>query len=422
MIKEMRNDFSLAHPPPPEVMTASPPSRFWTSAFLLFSLLTCVAGGLLIPSGLGLIAGYQDLNAQNHEAAIVHFNRGLGYLVENYPELARVEFEVALRFDANFEPAQAKLRELQAVSNGAPGAAQENRVAATLYEEARALAAQQQWSDAITRFEQLRTLKADYRTAEVNEALFQAYVGAGKAAVAANQIELARGRFESALTIRNDAEVRRQRDLAVLYLDGQQAVGYNWQLAIKNFSALYQQDPNYDDIKRRLSDAHVQYADLAAKQNSPCLAEREYNSALALISDAAVGQKRNQVAALCRQAISATPTPAVVAGAEGYVWKFSIEDKACTGTGDITGSVRDALGQGVPGTSVGYSADGIPLTTTKTNGDGRYQFQLGKDPGLFRVVIIGADGRTPASLSADVQYPGGGNAGCHIVIDWQKVQ
>lgn len=418
----MRNDFSLAHPPPPEAMNTSLTNRFWTIAFLLFSLLTCVLGGVLIPGGLGLLAGYQDLNTQNHEAAIVHFNRGLGYLAENYPELARVEFDVALRYDPGFEPAQAKLRELQPASNGTSGAAQENRVAATLYEEARALVAQKEWSDAITRLEQLRTLNADYRAAEVTESLFQAYVGAGKAAVTANQIELARGRFESALTIRNDAEVRRQRDLAVLYLDGQQAVGYNWQLAIKNFAALYQQDPNYDDVKKRLFDAYVQYADLAGKQSSPCLAEREYNSALALMNDAAVAQKRNQVAATCRQAISATPTPAVVIGAEGYVWKFSSEDKACTGTGDISGLVRDALGQGVPNASVGYSADGVPLTATRTNTEGRYQLQLGKDPGLFRVVIIGADGRTPASLSADVQYPGGNNAGCHIIIDWQKVQ
>lgn len=417
----MGRDYDLAQPPPPESLAAQM-NKLGMGAFLLFALLTCVLGGVLIPSGLGLIAGYQDLRDRNHEAAITHFNRGLGYLAENYPELARIEFQVALRYDPSFEPAQQKMRELEALINGAPGAAQENRVAATLYEQARALAAQKQWSDAITRLEQLRTLNADYRVAEVTELLFQTYVGAGKAAVAAGQIELARGRFESALVLRNDPEVRRQRDLAVLYLDGQQAVGYNWQVVIKNFTALYQQDPSYDDIKKRLADAHVQYADLAAKQNSPCLAEREYNSALALIPDAAVGQKRNQVAILCRQAIAATPTPAVVASPEGYVWKFSLDDKPCTGLGDITGFVRDALGRGVTGTSVGYSADGIPLTTTKTNGEGRYQFQLGKEPGVFRVIIVGADNKTPLSLAANVLYPGGNQAGCHIVIDWQKVQ
>jgi hypothetical protein len=97
------------------------------------------------------------------------------------------------------------------------------------------LVAQKDWDGAITRLEQLRTLRANYRTAEVADLLYQAYVGGGKAAVSMGQIELARGRFEAALAIRNDPEIVRQRDLAVLYLDGQQAVGYNWQTAIQKF-------------------------------------------------------------------------------------------------------------------------------------------------------------------------------------------
>jgi tetratricopeptide (TPR) repeat protein len=398
-------------------------NRFWTSIFLLVSLLACVSGALLLPSVLGLFTGYQELSAQNHEAAIAHFNRGLGYLAENYPELARLEFEIALRFDGGFEPAKQKLRELQPIANDAPGAPQENRVAATLFEEARNLVAQKQWSDAITRLEQLRTLSPIYRTPEVSDLLFQAYVGGGRAGVAATQIELARGRFEAALALRNDPEVRRQRDLAVLYLDGQQAVGYNWQVAIQKFSALYQQDPSYDDVKKRLFDAHTQYGDLAAKQGAPCLAAREYDGALALTLDAAVTQKRNQVMALCRQAISASPTPLVAAGTDSFVWKIATtNDRPCNGTGEIVGFVRDALGRLLTGVAVGYYADGTSLVTTRTNANGQYQFVLGKDPGLLHVTILAVDGKTPSSLRADVQYPGGNTPGCHIMVDWQRVQ
>jgi tetratricopeptide (TPR) repeat protein len=397
-------------------------NRFWVMLFLFLSLLACVLGALVIPVGLGMLAGYQDLQTQNHESAILHFNRGLGYLSENYPELARVEFEIALKYDNTFEPAKQKLAELMPRVSGTP-ANPDEQIAATLLDEARGLVAQKDWDGAITRLEQLRTLRANYRTAEVADLLYQAYVGGGKAAVSMGQIELARGRFEAALAIRNDPEIVRQRDLAVLYLDGQQAVGYNWQTAIQKFSALYQQDPNYDDVKKRLFDAYVNYAELAAKQNSPCLAEREYNSALALMNDATVAQKRAQVVAQCRQAISSPPTPVSGANGENYTWKISTGDGApCTGIGDISGAVRDALGRLLTGVSVGYYADGIPLTTTKTNANGQYQFQLGKDAGIFHVVMLGGDGKTPANLAADVPYPGGANAGCHIVVDWQRGQ
>ena len=397
---------------------------FWIVLFLLISLLTCVSAALLAPGGLGFIAGYQQLQAQDHESAIVHFNRGLGYLAENYPELARAEFEIAVKYDDSFEPAQQKLREMQdAVADKGTPIPQADRVAATLFDEARNLISQKQWSDAITRLEQLRTLKADYRKPEVSDLLYQAYVNGGKAAVAAGQIELARERFDSALAIRNgDAEVRRQRDLAALYLEGQQAVGYNWQTVIQKFSALYQQDPSYDDVKTRLFDAHMQYGDLAGKQNAWCLAVREYDGALALTKDAALTNKRAQAMSLCKQAISATPTP-VVTGMENYLWKISVAtDKPCTGSGDVTGFVHDALGGLMTGVPVGYYADGISMVATHTDANGQYRFIWGKDPGLFHVVILGADGKTPVSLAADVQYPGGNNAGCHVVIDWQKVQ
>ena len=398
-------------------------NRFWIAAFLFVSLLACVAAAVLIPSGLGFLAGYQELQAQNHEAAITHFNRGLGYLAENYPELARSEFEVALRYDSSYEPAQQKLRDLQPKANDTP-ASPEDRVASTLLDDAKTMVTQKQWDDAIARLEQLRTLNPDYQTVEVNDLRFQAYAGGGQAAVAAGQIELARERFESALAIRNtDAAVLRQRDLAVLYLDGQQAVGYNWKTAIQKFSTLYQQDPNYDDVKKRLFDAYVTYGDLAAKQGSPCLAVQQYDGALALASDASVSQKRSQSMGLCKQAISATATPATVVGAENYIWKISTAtDKSCDGNGDVSGFVRDALGRILTDVPMGYYADGINLVATRTNANGQYQFVLGKDPGVFHVVILGPDGRTPSTLAADVQYPGGINAGCHIMVDWQRVQ
>ncbi len=399
--------------------------RFWIVAFLLISLLACVLGSVFVPGGLGFVAGYEELQTQNHELAIQHFNRGLGFLAENYPELAFTEFEIAVKFDGSYEPAQQKLRELQATmgGQGTPGAQQEDRIAATLFSDASGFIKQKNWSDAITRLQQLRTLKPDYQSTQVNDMLYQAYVAGGKDAVAAGQIELARERFEAALTIKNtDAEVARQRDLAVLYLDGQQAVGYNWQTAIQKFAALYQQDPNYYDVQVRLVDAYTQYAALATRQNASCLAVREYDNALAITPSASLSNRRTQAMALCKQAISATPTP-VLTGNENFVFtEPTVSDLPCTGTGDVSGVVRDALGRPIGGVAIGYYADGINLTVTHTNGNGQYQLVWGKDPGVFHVVALAEDGQTPASLVVDVHYPGGDKVGCHWIIDWQRVQ
>lgn len=413
----MQNDSVWDNPTIP----ARPRSHFWMIVFLGVSLLACVSAALFIPSGLGFLAGYQELQQQNHESAIVHFNRGLGYLAENYPELARTEFDVALRYDPSYEPAQQKLRELQAAANNTPAAPADN-VATTLFNQARDLVTQKQWGDAITRLEQLRTLNANYHTAQVNDLLFQSYANGGKAAVALGQIELARERFDAALTLRNnDPDMLRQRNLAMLYLDGQQAVGYNWQTAIQKFSTLYQQDPNYDDIKKRLFDAYNTYGDLAAKQNSPCLAVKEYDGALAITPDAAIAQKRAQSMAWCKQAISATPTLPAPGGNENYTWKISTAaDQPCGGIGDLSGAVRDDLGRLLTGVPVGYYADGVPLVTTRTNANGQYQFVLGADRGRLHAAILGADGKP--LTQADVDYPGGNNPGCHILIDWQRVQ
>ncbi len=447
MVTEMHRYYDYSNDPAGDWNTEWAPRRararngtgFWIGLFLFLSLLVCVSMAVLIPGGLGFIVGYNDLQVQNHEAAIQHFERGLGYLAENYPELAYTEFEISAKYDPEYEPAQIKLREMQAAfgGNGTPGPEEENRVAATLFDEARDLIAQREWSYAIDRLEQLRNLNTQYRVQEAMDLLYGAYVEGGKEAVTAGQIELARERFESALAIHGgDTEVQRQRDLAMLYLDGQQAAGYNWQLAIQKFSTLYQQAPQYNDVKRRLVEAYVQYGDLASQQNAWCLAVREYEGALAIMNDAQLASKRAQAMSNCRQAI--VPTPTVLGGTpfpgltpipgttptnEFYTARATyVVGRPCTsGVGDLSGVVQDALGQPLAGVPVAYYADGINRVTKRTDAKGTYQFVWGLDPGVFHVVVLGASGN-PASIPADIRYPGGNSPNCHVVVDWRKVQ
>lgn len=404
--------------------------------FLLIALVVCIVGAISAPALAGIIVGFQQLQSENHENAIQHYQRGLGYLAENYPELAYSEFQVALKFDSDYIPAQQKLSEIQPkLANSKPSGSEDgNVIAVKLLDEAREFVAQKQWSDAITRLEQLKSLTTTYQPQLVNDLLFQALVESGKEAVAATQIELARERFDAALNLRKDDQVQRQRDLAVLYLDGQQAIGYDYVTAIQKFSALYQQDPNYDDVKKRLTDAYDQYGDRAAKESAWCLAAREYEGALGITNDAQIAQKRTTAMNRCKQAFLPTPTalPTItalttvtptLAAAETFVWRISTSTtQSCTGSGDIGGIARDTLGNPLVGFYVAYEGENINRITSRTDDSGRYRFSLGKDAALLHVFMLSGDGKTPAGLVANVQYPGGMNSGCHIVVDWQKVQ
>jgi type II secretory pathway pseudopilin PulG len=423
-------------------------ARGWILLLLVSALVVCVLGSLLVPAGLGYIAGQRELQVQSHEAAIQHFNRGLSLLADNYPESAMAEFEIALKYDSGFEPAQQKLAGLQPkIVNGTPQSNAEDQVAMTLFTEARNFVLQREWSDAITRLEQLRTLKADYRASDVKSLLYQAYVEGGRDAVRAGQIELARERFDGALLVNTgDPEVTKQRDLAVLYLEGKQAMGFNWQTAIQKFTALDSREPNFYDAKKQLFEAHWQYADIALKQNSPCLAAREYDSALILQQDASVSQKRTQAMNLCKQAIisppTATPvitgtvtitTPTIlptstattpISGVENYAYKLTTAtDKSCNnGAGDISGTIRDAQGKPMVNVLVGYYIEANALTIARSNVNGQYLFLLGKEPASINVAMMTADAKTTIPLVAFVSYPGASSSGCHLILDWQKVQ
>ncbi len=428
-----------------EAMVRTAHLRQWINVFLVIALVVCVLGALIVPTALGYIIGQQELRDKSHEAAMEHYNRGLGLLAENYPETAFAEFEIALQYDDTFEPARQKLAEQKAKNaSGASPARQANQVAATLFDEANKMLTQKEWADAITRLEQLRNLNPDYRTAEVKTLTYRAYVEGGKDAAKNGNIEIARERFESALAIGSgDPEVVTQRDLAALYLEGKQSVGYNWQAAIQKFSAIYSRDPNYHDTKKQLFEAYVQYADIAAK-TSPCLAAREYDSALAISPDAQVLQRRTNSMNQCKQIIASPPTPTPIATAivtgtvtvtvpittttpvttENFAFKLSIaNDKPCTtGAGDISGVVRDLQGRAVTNALVGYYGEGFGTTTARTNANGQYLFSLGKDPGMLNVAVFATDGKTPIPLAALIAYPGGNAPGCRIVLDWQRVQ
>ncbi|MBI4674697.1 MAG: hypothetical protein HY741_23885 [Chloroflexi bacterium] len=410
-----------------------------------------VALAFTIPFTLGVYFGNRDRQQFVERAALEHFQRALAYESETYDELAIAELNLALQYRPDYQPARQKLEQLKAarlVKNQIEP--QDVAIAKQLYDGAQAARARQDWNGAVDLLEELRRVKSDYRSAEVNALLVTAYVNAGKLALTANDVDLARRRFDAALAVDpNHAEARTLRDRALLYFHGVQAMGTDWANAVLTFQELYARDPNFADVKIKLRDAHIGYGDFANRQGAFCIAARELNAAVALGADAGVQAQAAAANASCKQAIlnptpTATPTleggatalpiavtpnpyatPLPVVSVKGIVYTPRVrvrQNAQCKGTGNIKGAVQDA--QGKPLQNVGvkiYNDFGYLPPYARTDSAGEYEIVLGSDKGVFHLVVVDDFG-SHASAILDVDYPGGNVQGCHITVDWTRTR
>lgn len=428
-------------------MPPAPPlvrNHLW--AWVIVFAVVGMALAFTIPFTLGVYFGNQDRQQFLAQQAQEHYQRALAYESETYNELAIAELNLALQYLPNYEPARKKLQELKAASlvkNQVEP--QDVAIAKQLYESAQDALTRADWDSAIDLLEELRRVKNDYEAASVSAQLVTAYVNAGKQALAANDVELAKRRFDAALALDpNHAEGRTLADRALLYFHGVQAMGTDWINAVVTLEELYRRDPNFADIKEKLRDAHIGYGAVAEKQGAFCVAARELNAALVLGADATVQEQAAVLNESCKQAIlnptpTFTPTPeggepipitvtpdpnatrAPAVGALLYTPQLRVRQNAkCNGTGDIKGAVQDA--QGNPLSNVGvkiYNDYGYLPPYARTDAAGEYEIVLGSDKGLFHLVVVDDFGSN-ASAVLNVDYPGGNAQGCHITVDWTR--
>lgn len=438
-------DSAATAPAPAFHLSPAPPlvrKHLW--AWLAMFAIAGMALAFTIPFTLGVYFGNQDRQQFLAQQTIEHYQRALAYESETYNELAMAELKLALQYQPNYEPARKKLQELQAASQvKSQVEPQDVAIAKQLLEGAQDALTRQDWNDAIDLLEELRRVKNDYAAAQVNAQLVTAYVNAGKQALAANDVELAKRRFDAALALDpNHAEARTLADRTLLYFHGVQALGADWMNAVVSLEELYARDPNFADVKQKLRAAHIGYGQVATNQGAFCIAARELNAALALGADAAL---QTQVAALnenCKQAIL-NPTPTFTPTVEGgepipitvtpnpnaptggassallYTPQMRVRQNAqCSGAGNIKGAVKNA--QGEPLSNIGikiYNDFGYLPPYARTNPAGEYEIVLGSDKGLFHLVVVDDFGSN-ASAVLNVDYPGGNVQGCHIVVDW----
>jgi tetratricopeptide (TPR) repeat protein len=415
----------LAAPARVPLLPASAPARR-RSSLPIFVLLALIGSALAmaIPISAGIYYGNRERQNYLERQAVEHFQRALAYESETYTELAVAELQVALKFKSDYKPAQDKLRQLQAASAVHNQEPNDVAIAKQLFASAEAAVESGQWNNAIDLFEELRRVKTDYRAGEVKTFLIRSYINAGKQAIRAGQIDIAQLRFEAVLALdAANAEARALRERTILYYNGVQAAGTDWQTAVLNFEELYKRDPSFYDVKTQLREAHIGYGEFAEKQGAYCIVAREFGAAVELGADGDIQSRATSAGELCRQAVVApTPTPTPLPEGIGYVAAMrSNGEIQCNGIGGITGIVQDA--DGVPLANVPlqvYNDFGYRPLPARSFTDGTYAILLGQDPAVFHLYVANEDG-SAASGVIDVNYPGGTQGGCHVVVDWTKI-
>jgi tetratricopeptide (TPR) repeat protein len=270
---------------------------------------------ILLVIGLGLLAVYQGLQERtrlNRAAAADHYYKGLEQLSAQNYELARAEFELALRLDPKNLDAETKLAEVDALISRqpTPTSAVRLQTAMVLYNEARDLYNKGDWEGAINKLEQVQAMASDYEPEQVVALLVDAYHQAGLRLLSENRMEEAIRYFDRALELRpGEQAIRDEKRFASLYVAGLGYWGANWQGAIDTFNALYQLKPDYRDTAQRLHNAYVAYGDSLYSQQQWCAARDQYERALTMTSTEELKAKREDAAQRCILAALPTPTP-----------------------------------------------------------------------------------------------------------------
>lgn len=375
--------------PPEESAEPEPRTRGCGWAILAGMLAGCA---ILIILAVGLLAVYQGMQERarlNRDAAAEHYQKGLQQLAaENY-ELARAEFEWALRLDPRNRDAEAKLSEVQILLSRqpTPTSALRHETAVLLYNEARALYNQGDWEGVISRLEQMRALEPDYEEEQVTALLLEAYYKAGLRLVSENRLQEAIRYFDRALQIRpGEQTIRDEKRYASLYLAGLGYWGANWQGAIDTFSALYELKPDYKDTRQRLRAAHISLGDLLATKKQWCEARDQYDRALILELSEELRAKRDEAERQCTLASLPTATPPPSGTFVGQVIKT--EDVGLPTAMMIRGRVLSADGKPLQDVRVGLSAWDWSAVPAVTDGAGAFAFDGLGNPVTYTVSLL----------------------------------
>jgi tetratricopeptide (TPR) repeat protein len=368
------------------------PGRLWYFALAL--LASALLSGTLLLGLTGAERGIDIRRQRGRELSEEYYARGMTHLEQSNYLLALAEFEEAVRLAPDNSEALEQLGLLQAFLGeeavAAGGVSSEALL--NLYGEARALYSQEDWAEAIVKLEQLRRVDPEYRAQEVAAMLFDAYRGQSTMLLESGELEDAMSLLDSALELKpDDPDTAELHQWLTLYMDGLAHWGVDWEKAVGTLRELYELNPSFLDVGRRLHDALLSLGEVYAGQGAWCTAESQYAEAMRVMPSEAASAAHAEALNLCVQAVaeaspsvvaSAVPTATVTATATGapvgeagsFVGQFLGYDEADPTAMRIRVCVANASGQAVPGTGVEVSTEGWRSDPSATEADGCCEF------------------------------------------------
>lgn len=367
---------------------AESPGVLWYLALaLLASALVSATIGLGL---LGMRQGVDHRESRSRELALQYYRRGQAHFQEGNYLLALAELEEAVRLAPDHGEAREQLTLVQALLEGRamPTSAALGEAVIVLYEEARALYADDRWESVIVKLEQLSRLDSSYRRQEVEEMLFHAHHQEARAFVEAGELEHALAHVDSALEIRPyDSTASELRVCLSLYLVGLTQTGADWERAVETFQRLYTVNPDFLDVAHKLHDAYLNLGDVYYAEGAWCVAERQYGAALQVMVMPTAVAKRDQARQRCVEAVSSATPPAAPTVAPtstvtaissiprgSYVGEFAGYVPVSPVEMRVRVHVVDSQGDGMPGVEVVISVYDWPGDTKLTDADGYCEF------------------------------------------------
>ena len=191
-----------------------------------------------------------------------------------------------------------------------------------LLQQAQAAVGTSDWDTAIDTLDAIMGYDPDFQTSTVNTLMFEAltskalamYRGGDTSRLAeANQLTDRASLYGNIET----TELNYESLIASLYLDAINAVGIDYNLAIRKLTALYSQAPGYRDVFQLLVSQYIGYGDTQVAIGQPCSAVAQYQGALSLQDNASVVAKRDAAQLACtnqQQGLIGTPDPNATPG------------------------------------------------------------------------------------------------------------
>lgn len=178
---------------------------------------------------------------------------------------------------------------------------------AVLFTQAQTLYTNGEYAEAAKTLDSVMALDSTYQTEAVQALMLEALrahaLGLFRSGELAQGIIIA----DQALQYGDIGELGYERYVAGLYLDAVSLDQINPGGAIAKWAAIYSQNPTYQDVKNRLYQSYLNYADLLMIQLDYCMAEQQYIAASLLLYSPDAEAKRLVAQGACQSGVQATP-------------------------------------------------------------------------------------------------------------------